>query len=232
MSRICKACNLKNKLRKTNITAYENWKASHVCKLNYRGSAPGMEVIGAKRIFERSIDQHKLRYSDLYGDGDSKSFSAVKDVYPGITVTKLECVGHVQKRVGTRLRNLKKNVKELGGKRKLTNAMIDRLQNYYGIAVRQNSNNLDGMKTAIHATLFHVASSEHKNYHTHCPDGSGSWCKFKQDKANDTSNYKPGVGLPMEVISKVKPIYNDLSSDYYQSVYMGKHRIKMRVLTE
>ena len=42
MSRICKACNLKNKLRKTNITAYENWKASHVCKLNYRGSIGGI----------------------------------------------------------------------------------------------------------------------------------------------------------------------------------------------
>ena len=35
--------------------------------------------------------------------------------------------------------------------------MIDRLQNYYGIAVRSNKNNLKGMQTATKAALFHVA---------------------------------------------------------------------------
>ena len=92
------------------------------------------------------------------------SFPAVKNTYPSVTACKLECVGHVQKRVGTRLRNLKKNVKGLGGKKgKLTNSIIDRLQNYYGIAVRQNVNNLEGMRKSIHATLFHVASSSTVN---------------------------------------------------------------------
>ena len=28
------------------------------------------------------------------------------------------------------------------------------------------------------------------------PDGSDNWCRFKQDKANQTSNYFPGPGLP------------------------------------
>ena len=82
-------------------------------------------------------------------------------------IRKLECVGHVQKRVGTRLRNLKKIVKNLGGRGKLTNKTIDRLQNYYGIAVRSNSGNLIGMKKAIHDTLFHVASSKKNNWHDH-----------------------------------------------------------------
>ena len=49
---------------------------------------------------------------------------------------KKECVGHVQKRVGTNLRNLKKEHKRIGGKGKLTNSAIDKLQNYYGIAIR------------------------------------------------------------------------------------------------
>ena len=103
-----------------------------------------MEVIGTQRMCSRSISQKKLRGINYYGDGDCKSYSYVKDTYPGITVYKLECVGHVQKRVGTRLRNLKKTIKGLAGKGKLTNVTIDRLQNYYGIAVRQNVNDLEG----------------------------------------------------------------------------------------
>ena len=38
-------------------------------------------------------------------------------------------LGHVQKRVGTALRKLKKETPALGGKGKLTDAMIDKLQN-------------------------------------------------------------------------------------------------------
>ena len=40
---------------------------------------------------------------------------------------KLECAGHHQKRLGTRLRNLKKRGKGLGGRCRLTNSTTDRL---------------------------------------------------------------------------------------------------------
>ena len=103
-------------------------------------------------------------YNEYYGDGDSKSFMKVKNIYEGLTVKKLECVGHVQKRVGTRLRALKRKKKEIyvaekksASKEetvveknhfdKLTYAVIDKLQNYYGIAVRSNSNDLTGMQS-------------------------------------------------------------------------------------
>ena len=36
------------------------------------------------------------------------------------------------------LQNLKKKEKRLGGKGKLTDRIIDKLQNYYGIAIRSN----------------------------------------------------------------------------------------------
>ena len=50
------------------------------------------------------------------------------------------CVGHVQKRVSTGLWNLKKEKekKAFGGNGRLTYAMIDKLQNYNGIAIRTN----------------------------------------------------------------------------------------------
>ena len=46
-----------------------------------------------------------------------------------------------------------------------------------------------------------------------CPDGADSWCRFKQDKAKGTSLYKPGPGLPDNIIELVKPIYEKLSKD-------------------
>ena len=67
-----------------------------------------MKAEGAKRVFERSIKKHKLKYVEFLGDGDTKSYVNIKDTYPDIEIKKLECVGHYQKRLKTRLRNLKK----------------------------------------------------------------------------------------------------------------------------
>ena len=103
--------------------------------MNHEGSAGKMELVGVERIFSRSTETRKLRYLAYYGDGDSKSFTAVENVYSPKVVTKKECIGHVQKRVGTRLRNLKKKEKRLT-KLGVTDELIDCLQNHYGILWR------------------------------------------------------------------------------------------------
>jgi len=110
------------------------------------------------------------------------------------------------------LRKLRKE-KKLGGKGKLTDKMIDRLQNYYGVAVRSNKGDLEGMKSAILAGLFHCSSSEGREYHTYCPDGLYSWCKFKSDRAKRTNTYRAGAGLPVSIVKEVKPVFSRLSSD-------------------
>jgi len=105
LSKVCHACQ-----------KYENeedeedkrlWQANHqgICKANYKGSAPAMETEGLKRIFERSEEKNKLRYTEYYGDGDSKGFTQVENTYKdkGVNIVKKECVGHVQKHVGTAL---------------------------------------------------------------------------------------------------------------------------------
>ena len=183
------------------------------CKMNYKGSAPSMETEGIKRIFERSEKTRKLQYTEYFGDGDSKAYSEVENCYESVHVEKKECVGHVQKRVGTALRNLKKENKGIGGKGKLTDSLIDKLQNYYGIAIRSNPGDLSTMKSSIYASLFHCVSSKKRNLHSHCPDGPESWCRFKQDLANKTNLYKPGPGLPDQIIALIKPIYARLSND-------------------
>ena len=119
MSRNCKECEFVHKIDHTSNRFLE-WKKSHInCKANFKGSAPAMEPEGAVRIFKRSFEVHGLYYTTFFGDGDSKSYSSVKDIYSdvGVDVTKYECIGHVQKRMGTALRKLKKRKEMSWGQR-------------------------------------------------------------------------------------------------------------------
>ncbi|GFU71265.1 hypothetical protein TNCV_3782501 [Trichonephila clavipes] len=72
-----------------------------------------MEVSRAVEIFQRSQSSHGLRYTKLLGDGDSRAYKAVNEMQPyGDTgLKKLECLGYVEKRMGTRLPSLKLKMK-------------------------------------------------------------------------------------------------------------------------
>ena len=72
-----------------------------------------MEATGLVECFMSSVQDQKLRYINYIGDGDSKPYSDIvpKDPYNGKEVKKLECVGHIQKRVGAPLRKLKSHSK-------------------------------------------------------------------------------------------------------------------------
>ncbi|GFS94570.1 uncharacterized protein TNCV_2015621 [Trichonephila clavipes] len=149
MSSFCKGCDFWK--RRKGSPAYKKWKILHVkeCLKNHNGSAGMMETVGMVRIFQRSLSHRSVRYTSYIGDGDSKTFSSITASNPygeDITVSKIECVGHVQKRMGTRLRKLKQmssklsDGKSIGGKGRLTDRMIDLITTYYGNAIRQNKN--------------------------------------------------------------------------------------------
>ena len=80
-----------------------------------------------------------------------------------MTVQKLEFVGHFQKYVGARLRKLKSENKGklsdgklLSGKDRLTEKVINKLQNYFGIAIRQSTGTtVFELKKAIGVVLYH-----------------------------------------------------------------------------
>ena len=106
--------------------------------------------------------------------------------------------------------------------------MIDRLQNYFGIALRANVTTVQAMSDAILASFFHVASSDGKNYHSYCEKSSTSWCQYQRDIVNGTNFYKPGYGLPNNVILHVKPIYQDLTKpEELKNAFMEELRTKM-----
>ena len=63
------------------------------------------------------------------GDVNSKTFTGLlkSEPYENFVIQKKECMGHVQKRMGTRIRNLKKNVRGLDGKVFKKNRFLNRI---------------------------------------------------------------------------------------------------------
>ena len=97
---------------------YKQWKIMHEeggkCEINHLRSS------GAVEIFRHSVEKYGLIYNQYLGDGDSSSFTDVvnSNSYKeyNIIPEKLECVGHVQKRLGTRLRNkVKEHIRDNKG---------------------------------------------------------------------------------------------------------------------
>ncbi|KAF8789369.1 hypothetical protein HNY73_007309 [Argiope bruennichi] len=84
-------------------------------------------------------------------------------------VEKLECIGHVQKRIGARLKTLKNKLKstkladgkKIAGRGRLTDAEILLIHKYSGLAIRRNAS----MSKSIWAIYFHKLSTNAKPQH-------------------------------------------------------------------
>ncbi|XP_047135810.1 uncharacterized protein LOC124812840 [Hydra vulgaris] len=177
-STVCKSC--QSWEAKKGSDEYEEYISTHDCNINHTGSAGSMEAAALVDCFVASEHSRKLRYTKYIGDRDSKSYSDIvaKDPYKGIIVEKMECVGHIQKRVGGRLRKLKATNKQklsdgkmLGDAGRLTEKAINKLQNYFGIAVRQSTGStVYQLKKAIGAVLFHCSEAKDvESRHQMCP---------------------------------------------------------------
>lgn len=210
MSKYCQTC----------VVSKDKNIPVHDCTQNYTGSSGGMEAAGALTVFENSV-RRGVRYVKYLGDGDSNGFKKVTDGKPygnGIVIKKLECVGHVKKRMGTRLRKLKRESKGiplddgkvLGGRKRLTDVQIDKLQEYYGLAINRAGSDLEAMKRNVWATYFHMASTDENPHHGLCPQGPDSWCKYNKSKALNQP-YIHKTNLPVAVMNAVKGIYRDLA---------------------
>lgn len=210
---LSKYCSCSNKKKAT-------VEHSEKCSKNYEGSSGGMEVAAAKEVFQRSKIRGVVRYVKYLGDGDSNAFSSViaDKPYEDVEISKLECVGHIQKRMGSRLRRLKNKMrgiklsdgKPLSGRGRLTDAVIDSFQVYYGKAIRDNLDDVEKMRTAVWATYFHKLSSDDKPQHSLCPKGETSWCKYQKSLITG-EKYTHKNSVPEAVMSTIKPIFQDLT---------------------
>ena len=200
---------------KKDTPEYVEWYEAHkdTCSSNHEGSAGKMEVDSINEMFSRSEENYGVQYLNYIGDGDSKPFANIVKANPygdENPVVKSECVGHVQKRMGMRLRNVKKEAK-IGGRGKLTEALIKKLTIFYGLAIRRNLNSVKGMKNAIMVY--------------YCPAGAGSWCNYRKAQAtNSQKSYKhPLPVISPEVEKFILPIYKDLSRDDLLVKCLGGH---------
>ncbi len=122
LSKYCRHCSQKmNSLGIDEVQArksleFQTWYADHEdhCTLNHRGTSALMELEleTALELWKRSVERLNLRYVNVVSDGDSKAITAVQIAEPygsGVCITKYECVGHVQKRVGYAFITLSKN---------------------------------------------------------------------------------------------------------------------------
>ena len=72
MSRYCQYCVNIEVYKKDDIVLYDKHKHDHICSINHHGSAPKMEQEGVESVFDRSINKNKIRYTEYYGDRDTK----------------------------------------------------------------------------------------------------------------------------------------------------------------
>lgn len=212
-----KFCRCKNRLREQHQPN---------CQANYTGTSGGMEVAGVVDMFRQSEATRGVKYRYYLGDGDSAAFPTIERENPyGLEcpVEKLECIGHVRKRMGTRLRKLKEKKgnttlsdgKKIGGRGRLTKVIIDEIQTYYGLAILRNTDSLVNMKRAIWATYFHLASSDQDPAHGLCPKDPDTWCKFRKSELLGTDyKHSDHTHLPPTVMAEIKPIFRDLSQEH------------------
>ena len=216
----CQQCTAKAKTLGIDTVNYREWFAGHKnnCYINFTGSSNSMEVEAAKRLWSRSIVRNKMRYTNMLGDGDSKAYSAVKEMKPygDITIERDECVNHAHKRLGTALRKLTQSL-HLGGRGKgrLTLQKCSTLQNYYRGAIINNIGSPTNMRKAVWATLYHCMSTNDDPHHDNCPDSVDSWCLYNRSISLDQptpchSTFIKTVLAP-EVAQAMTPIYQRMS---------------------
>ena len=196
LSKYYGACTWNGTVLGKESAAFLESKENHTdCCVNYTGSSNAMEVEMAKRLWSRS-EQKGLHYTGFLTDGDSKAYNSVVEMRPyGDTPTeKEECINHAQKRMGTALIE-KSQEKGLGGKGrgKLTPKIAKYLQYKYRLAILSNIPDLEAMRKAVFATLFHLMSTDKSPHHNRCPTGQDSWCFFNKAIAR---NEKPAPPRP------------------------------------
>ena len=192
------------------------------CDINHATSSKAMEVESAKVMWQRSEEKFKFRYTQMLSDGDSSAFKAVCEARPygpDVTIEKLECVNHVHKRMGTALRKLTKE-ERLGGRGqgRLTEAKCVSLQNFYRGAILDNLPNVNNMRNAIWAGLYHSMSTDDEPHHRQCPSGRDSRCWYQAALAR---NEVPGshrdhpshTALSVAVAHKLLPLYRRMSDE-------------------
>ncbi|GFW76304.1 uncharacterized protein TNCV_1580831 [Trichonephila clavipes] len=191
LSKYCTECTAAVRDLSSDSPDFAIWYEGHKseCQINHTGSSSSMEMEAAAILWQRSIKECNMRYTCILSDGDSKTFQHLMslNIYgKGKPIKKEECINHISKRLGTGLRSKIKEWRSkgvcIGGKKvgSLKETTIVKLTNFYRKAIKDNCNDVEKMKSAIYATLYHCSSTDAKPKHNKCPNGKLSWCFFQK----------------------------------------------------
>jgi len=201
---------------------FDEWweQDQHKCQANFAGYSGSMDSAGMLAIFQRSGQQHNTRYIEFLGDGASKAHNLLiqENVHGDVDISKLECLGHVQKRLCSSLWSLKKQQgttrladgKAIGRKGRLTDKRIDKLKVYYYKAIRQNTHDIDCIQNAVMAIWHHSKSTHENPNHDLCPTGEQSWCGFQRDISKGTADYLHKSPIPEALVVAIYPTFEAL----------------------
>ena len=123
---------------------------------------------------------------------------------------KDECLNSVAKRLGTVKGGIILGGKKIGS---LKEDMTVKVTNYYRKAIKNNIPDIQRMKTARYATLYHFMSTDHK-----CPGSEMSWCFYnravaKAEPVPSHDNSAMKIPLKNEVVKKLIPLYSRLATE-------------------
>ena len=176
---------------------------------------------------KKSLHYQKWLKSAAYTRWENEHENGIVECYG---VKKLDCIGHIQKRMGKNLISMQKtggklsDGKAVGGRQgRLTRPVIDRLQKYYGNAIRSSVDRdakskeeiqqaVEKMQKNIKAVLYHnIKMKEQEKRHYFCP--SNSWCTYKNNRCytDETFVDKP-YHLDEVFLEFLLPLFDRLSS--------------------
>ena len=124
---------------------------------------------------------------------DFAAYKAVCDIAPcgEKVINKLQCVNHAHKRMGIALRKLAKEERlERRGVGRLTENKCNSLQNFYRGAIL-NIPNIDKMRSAVWASLFHSMSTDASPQHQRYPEGVDSRRDLREESSLAATKITP-----------------------------------------
>lgn len=203
-------CQCKNRLKN---------KHDDKCIGNYSGTSCGMEAEGVHQIFSRSESVYNIQYQHYLGDGDStKAYDIIvynEQPYGSrIQITKMECFGHVLKRMENRRRSYKKknskillnDSKRIGDLGSMADAAINTIQwprNMEKFSQRNNGNEMGNW-----SLYFHLGSTDNEPEHNLCSTDKNTWCKYHKSKQDVyLFKYNKHTDLPVAVLQDIKSVF-------------------------
>ena len=149
---------------------------SHDCRLNWSGSSKAMEPDVAAELANNS-GRLGAQISVLVGDDDSATIKKVRESVAH-DVDKWSDIVHAKRSLATSLYALQPKHKGV-----LSGKVIDYLLKCFGYALKQNKDNVEGLKTTLKTIVPHAFGD-----HNTC---SSSWCGYHKDSSTYTHSSLP-----------------------------------------